>query len=70
PAVPAAVRPPVERKTQPTTVLSSRQPAAPAKPRPPVTRQRKEPVLATPARRRPAAAPSPALADGGDWETF
>ena len=68
-AVPAAVRPPVQRKTQSTTVLS-RQPAQPAKPRAPVTHQRKEPVLAATARRRPAAAPTPAMADGGDWETF
>jgi len=74
-AVPAAVRPPVARKTQATQVLS-RQPATPAKARAPITNQRKEPVLATPARRRPAArtmpaaAPVPAMADGGDWETF
>jgi len=68
-AVPAAVRPPVARKTQATQVLS-RQPATPAKARAPITNQRKEPVLATTARRRPAAAPVPAMADGGDWETF
>ncbi|MFP3753829.1 methyl-accepting chemotaxis protein [Cupriavidus sp. SIMBA_020] len=69
PAVPAAVRPPVARKPQPS-VLSARQPVTPAKPRPAVTPQRKEPVLSTPARRRPAAAPAPAMVEAGDWETF
>ena len=69
PAVPAAVRPPVARKTQPASVLA-RKPATPVVPRQPVTHQRKEPVLSTPTRRRPSAAPAPALADGGDWETF
>jgi methyl-accepting chemotaxis protein-1 (serine sensor receptor) len=67
--VPAAVRPPVARKPQPS-VLAARQPATPAKPRPAVTPQRKEPVLSTPARRRPAAAPAPATVEAGDWETF
>ncbi|AVA35769.1 methyl-accepting chemotaxis protein [Cupriavidus metallidurans] len=75
PAVPAAVRPPVVRKTSAAPVLA-RQPATPAKARQPVTHQRKEPVLATPSSRRPvakarpSAAPVPATADGGDWETF
>ncbi|WP_454765993.1 methyl-accepting chemotaxis protein [Cupriavidus campinensis] len=70
PAVPAAVRPPVVRKPQPQSVLPARQPVTPAKARPAVTRQRKEPVLATPAKRRPAPAPAPATADAGEWETF
>ncbi len=65
-AVPAAARPPVQRKTKADPVLARQ----PAKPRAPVTHQRKEPVLATPARRRPAAAPVPGAADAGDWETF
>ncbi|WP_035884078.1 methyl-accepting chemotaxis protein [Cupriavidus metallidurans] len=75
PAVPAAVRPPVVRKTSAAPVLA-RQPATPAKARQPVTHQRKEPVLATPSSRRPvakarpSAAPVPATADSGDWETF
>ncbi|KAI3590811.1 Methyl-accepting chemotaxis sensor/transducer protein [Cupriavidus sp. U2] len=68
-AVPAATRPPVQRKAKAEPVLS-RHGARPAAPRSPVTHQRKEPVLATPARRRPAAAPTPATADTGDWETF
>ncbi|MCA3232399.1 MAG: MCP four helix bundle domain-containing protein [Cupriavidus sp.] len=68
-AVPAAARPPVQRKAKAQPVLS-RQPAKPAAPRSPVAHQRKEPVLGTPARRRPAAAPTPATADTGDWETF
>ncbi|GJG94141.1 methyl-accepting chemotaxis protein [Cupriavidus pauculus] len=68
-AVPAAARPPVQRKTKAEPVLS-RQAAKPAAPRAPVSHQRKEPVLATPARRRPAAAPTPSTADSGDWETF
>ena len=68
-AVPAATRPPVQRKAKAEPVLSH-QAAKPATPRSPVTHQRKEPVLATPARRRPAAAPKPAAADTGDWETF
>ncbi|WP_238587472.1 methyl-accepting chemotaxis protein [Cupriavidus sp. IDO] len=68
PAVPAAVRPPVERKAQ-KSVLASRAPAMPAKPRAPVARQRQEPVLQVTQRRR-AAAGQPALADSGDWETF
>jgi methyl-accepting chemotaxis protein-1 (serine sensor receptor) len=75
PAVPAAVRPPVVRKTPAASVLS-RQPATSAKPRSAVSHQRKEPVLATAPRGRtaskamPSAAPVPATADGGDWETF
>nr|WP_315591654.1 methyl-accepting chemotaxis protein [uncultured Cupriavidus sp.] len=68
-AVPAAARPPVQRRTQAEPLLS-RQPAQAAKPRAPVAHQRKEPVLATPARKRPSAAPAPAMADTGDWETF
>jgi methyl-accepting chemotaxis protein-1 (serine sensor receptor) len=74
-AVPAAARPPVQRKPAAEPLLS-RHAAAPAKPRAPVGHQRKEPVLATQARRRPSAAPSPArtartaMADAGDWETF
>ncbi|MDT6963203.1 methyl-accepting chemotaxis protein [Cupriavidus sp. SZY C1] len=68
-AVPAAARPPVQRKPQADSVLS-RQPAKPATPRAPVSHQRKEPVLGATARRRPAAAPVPATADAGDWETF
>jgi len=65
-AVPAAVRPPVQRKPHAESVLSRKAAAAP---RAPVTHQRKEPVLGTPARRRPAAAPTPA-GDTGDWEQF
>ncbi|SDP35660.1 methyl-accepting chemotaxis protein-1, serine sensor receptor [Ralstonia sp. 25mfcol4.1] len=68
-AVPAAARPPVQRKAKAEPVLS-RQASRPVAPRSPVTHQRKEPVLATPARRRPSAAPTPATADSGDWETF
>ncbi|MEN7530326.1 MULTISPECIES: methyl-accepting chemotaxis protein [unclassified Cupriavidus] len=66
-AVPAAVRPPVQRKADAAPVLA-RQPAKPAASRAPVVHQRKEPILAT--ARRPAAAPKPAMADAGDWETF
>ncbi|WP_235844954.1 methyl-accepting chemotaxis protein [Cupriavidus agavae] len=68
-AVPAAVRPPVQRKADAAPVLA-RQAAKPVASRAPVVHQRKEPVLATAPRRRPAAAPTPAMADGGDWETF
>jgi len=68
PAVPAAVRPPVERKPQ-KSVLASRAPAMPAKSRAPVARQRQEPVLQATQRRRAVAA-QPAMADAGDWETF
>ncbi len=68
-AVPAAARPPVQRRTQAEPLLS-RQPAKTVKPRAPMAHQRKEPVLATPARKRPSAAPAPAMADTGDWETF
>ncbi|QYY27918.1 MCP four helix bundle domain-containing protein [Cupriavidus pinatubonensis] len=68
-AVPAATRPPVQRKPQSQAVLTKRAPAVPAKERPPVGRQRQEPVLKT-ALRRPAGATQTAMADSGDWETF
>ncbi|MCY1271777.1 Methyl-accepting chemotaxis protein (MCP) signaling domain protein [compost metagenome] len=66
PAVPAAVRAPIERRPQ-KSVLPARTPALPARPRPAVTHRRQEPVLPAAPRRRAA---QPATADGGDWETF
>ncbi|AGW94936.1 MULTISPECIES: methyl-accepting chemotaxis protein [Cupriavidus] len=66
PAVPAASRPPVERKPQ-KSVLPARAPTTPTRQRPPVTHRRQEPVLQAAPRRRAAL---PAMADAGDWETF
>ncbi|MEM5431809.1 methyl-accepting chemotaxis protein [Cupriavidus oxalaticus] len=66
PAVPAAVRAPIERKPQ-KSVLPARTPALPIRTRPAVTHRRQEPVLPVAPRRRAA---QPAMADGGDWETF
>ncbi|WP_439686677.1 Histidine kinase [Cupriavidus oxalaticus] len=70
PAVPAAVRAPIERKPQ-KSVLPARTPAhtpaLPTRTRPAVTHRRQEPVLPAAPRRRAA---QPAMADGGDWETF
>jgi methyl-accepting chemotaxis protein-1 (serine sensor receptor) len=69
PAVPAAARPPVQRKAQPQPVLARRPASLPATERPPVRRQRQEPVLKSGARRITAAS-QPAMAESGDWETF
>ena len=69
PAVPAATRPPVQRKAQPQPVLARRPAPLPATERQPVRRQRQEPVLRSGARRINAAS-QPAMAESGDWETF
>ncbi|MFJ4290677.1 methyl-accepting chemotaxis protein [Cupriavidus sp. NPDC089707] len=66
PAVPAAVRAPIERKPQ-KSVLPARRPALPTRTQPAVAHRRQEPVLPAASRRRAA---QPAMADGGDWETF